>query len=171
MAGSHTVYIGIGSNLGDRAGNCSMALEAVSRLHGTRLIAVSSMYETAPVGRTEQPWFINAVAGIETGLGPEELLAEIRRIEDEMGRTRGEKWGSRIIDLDILFYDECAIHTAGLTIPHPEAHIRRFVLLPLLEIEPAFVHPLLKRPCSELLKELDREEQKCIKVSGPLPVS
>lgn len=157
------VYLGIGSNVGEEEDNCRRALASISRLPSTENLTASSLYKTEPVGEKNQPWFINCVARIETGLSPDELLTALLEIEKEMGRTRREKWGPRTIDLDILFFGTRAVSTPSLTIPHPEAHRRRFVLLPLLEIDPSFVHPGLNRPCADLLAELG-QGQECIRI-------
>lgn len=163
MPRTETVYIGIGSNIGEAEENCRSALAAVSRLPSTENLTASSLYKTEPVGEKNQPWFINCVARIETRLSPDELLTALLEIEKKMGRIRRGKWGPRIIDLDILFFGTRTVSTPSLTIPHPEAHRKRFVLLPLLEIDPSFVHPGLKEPCADLLKDLG-QGQECIRI-------
>jgi len=163
MQGFSRVYIGIGSNLGKREENCRKAIDAVSEIQCARLLSKSSLYETEPLGVKDQPWFINCVVSIDTSLTPEELLKELHKIEKKMGRTSDRKWMPRIIDLDILFFNDQFVDSSQLVIPHPEAHRRRFVLQPLLEIAPDFVHPVLKKKCSVLLKALG-QGQRCIKV-------
>lgn len=143
------VYIGIGSNLGDRHENCLRALNLLEK-EGLRLTAQSSAYETAPWGVKSQPMYINLVVRAETTLKPHELLALFKRIEADMGRTQSIKWGPRIIDLDILIYDDEAIETDELVIPHPHMHERLFVLVPLSEIAPELLHPVLKKKISEI---------------------
>jgi len=163
MEGFSRVYIGIGSNLGMREENCKKAIKAISRIQCARLLSKSSLYETEPLGVKEQPWFINCVVSIDTSLTPEDLLYELQMIEKKIGRTSERKWRPRIIDLDILFFNDQSISSPQLVIPHPEAYRRRFVLQPLLEIAPDFVHPVLKKTCSALLKALG-QGQRCIRI-------
>jgi 2-amino-4-hydroxy-6-hydroxymethyldihydropteridine diphosphokinase len=149
------VYIGIGSNLGDREGHC---LKAV-RLFPEKGILVrkrSSLYETAPWGVKDQPNFINMTIEGETELTPARLLEVLKMSEEEVGRVETYRWGPRVIDLDILLYDDVAMDTPELTIPHPRMHEREFVLRPLAEIAPDKIHPLLKKTMRELLLDLDR---------------
>lgn len=145
------VYIGIGSNLGDRLRNCLSALELL-RQNGLSVTKQSSMCETKPWGVTEQPEFVNMTVEAETDLAPMKLLEMIKKIEKEMGRQDTIRWGPRIIDLDILLYDDIVLKTDSLTIPHPLMHEREFVLGPLSEIAGEFVHPVLKKSIADLLK-------------------
>jgi 2-amino-4-hydroxy-6-hydroxymethyldihydropteridine diphosphokinase len=145
-------FIGIGSNLGNRIENCIKAIEGISTF--AKIISISSFYETEPVDKEDQPDFINCMAKIETSLPPFDLLTSLKSLENVVGGKHAEKWGPRIIDLDIIFYDHLIIETEALTIPHPRAHTRRFVLQPLFEIAPDFIHPLLKKAVFELLNEL-----------------
>jgi 2-amino-4-hydroxy-6-hydroxymethyldihydropteridine diphosphokinase len=154
-------FIGIGSNLGSRIENCNKALHEISNF--ARISAVSSIYETEPVGKEDQPDFINCVAKIETDLSPYRLLASLRSVENTLGRRRTEKWGPRIIDLDIIFYDGLLIESDELAIPHPRAHLRGFVLEPLCEIAPNFIHPVFKVSISTLLHEL-KDAKRVVKV-------
>jgi len=163
--------IGLGSNLGDRA---QYLREAVERLAGhpdVRVLRESSFHETYPLG-PPQPRFLNAAVVIETELGPRELLEVLRRIEDALGRERLVRWGPRVLDLDLLLYDEEAIETPELTVPHPEMQRRRFVLAPLAEICPEARHPLLRRSVRELLADLPPETAPSrrwyIAVCGPI---
>ncbi|MEM7008076.1 MAG: 2-amino-4-hydroxy-6-hydroxymethyldihydropteridine diphosphokinase [Thermodesulfobacteriota bacterium] len=150
------VYISIGSNLGDRIENCKKAIDEMGAF--SKVVKVSSFYETEPVGKEDQPEFINLAAEIDTELPPYELLSELNKIEHKLGRERHEKWEPRIIDLDIIFYDDLLSKNDGLQIPHPRAHLRRFVLEPICEIDPEFVHPEYKLTVSELLKNINDDK-------------
>jgi 2-amino-4-hydroxy-6-hydroxymethyldihydropteridine diphosphokinase len=147
------VYIGIGSNVGNRESNCRMAIERLNE-KGIEVKKTSSMYETEPWGFKDQPKFINMVIEAETRLEPERLLIVLKDIEKEMGRKETVKWGPRIIDLDILFYNDKIINQDELQIPHPYLHKRDFVLVPLSEIAPNKTHPILKKTIKELMEEL-----------------
>lgn len=143
------IYIGIGSNLGKRKNNCLQAIESL-REKGLNIIRQSSMYETEPWGLKDQPKFINMAVEAETGLSPRKLLEVLKQIESDMGRSHTEKWGPRIIDLDILLYDDLNIAGDNLVIPHPLMHERDFVLEPLSEIAPDIVHPVLQKRIKEI---------------------
>jgi len=134
-------FLGIGSNIGDAAANCGAAVKRISDVDGVRVLRRSSLYKTQPVGFEEQDWFVNGVVEIRTMLGPRALMNAMQTVEGEMGRKRCEKWGPRIIDIDILLYGQAVIEEEGLVIPHPELHKRRFVLVPLNEIAPCAIHP------------------------------
>lgn len=148
------VYVGIGSNLGDREFLIRKAVESLRDLPRTQVIRVSSLYDTDPVGETEQPPFLNAVAWIETELPPRELLWQMLLIEKRMGRVRSRRWGPRPIDLDLLFYDEQITDEPDLIVPHPEAHRRAFVLLPLSELDPEFRHPATGETIRRMIQKL-----------------
>jgi 2-amino-4-hydroxy-6-hydroxymethyldihydropteridine diphosphokinase len=154
---THLVYLSLGSNIGDRMAQLRDVLARLSAIG--RVAAVSSFYETEPVEFTEQPWFLNCVAALETTHTPQELLAAILGIEEKMGRRRVQKKGPRIIDIDILLYDDAVVHgektnSSELTIPHPAMQQRRFVLEPLAEIAPGLLHPVLRKTIHELLETL-----------------
>ena len=150
------VYLGLGSNLGDRKANLGKALQ----LLGERLYIeqVSSIYETEPVGHAEQPMFLNAVCRAETELGPLQLLSLIKGIEATLGRVPSFTNGPRSIDVDILFYNDLCMETADLTIPHPKIKERAFVLIPLLEIAPQLVHPISGESIKELVNAIQGQE-------------
>lgn len=140
------VFIAVGSNLGDRVGNCLKAIGLMEDKGGrVRLVKKSSFYETEPWGVTEQPPFVNAVIEVTTGLTPAGLLAFLKGIEEEMGREAAVRWGPRAIDLDIVFFGDRVLREPGLVIPHLRMHLRAFVLTPLAEIAPEFIHPLIKK--------------------------
>jgi len=148
-----TVYLSLGSNLGDRAGNLRKAVHRLSELGA--VTAVSSLYETEPVEvERMQPWFLNCVVAIETGLMPKQFLSRTLPIEQELGRRRSDSKGPRTLDIDIVLFGNAIVDSPGLTIPHPAMHRRRFVLEPLVEIAPHVRHPILKRTARELLNDL-----------------
>jgi len=146
------VFLGIGSNVGDRFGNLQKALRLLAGTHGITVRRVSSVYETEPVGGPIQPDYLNAVVEIHTACEPHQLLKVCICIEHAMGRTRTVKWGPRIIDIDIVFYNRLVMTTDDLTIPHPYVHERGFVLIPLSELVPDFEHPVLGKTVRELIK-------------------
>jgi 2-amino-4-hydroxy-6-hydroxymethyldihydropteridine diphosphokinase len=141
-------YIGLGANLGDRLETLQEALDALAE--SVSVLDVSSVYETAPQGCADQPDFLNAVARIQTDLPPADLLSAMSGIERRLGRMRHRRWGPRTIDLDILSYDRLVCHGPDLTLPHPRMHQRAFVLIPLAEIAPQFVHPVFGKTASTL---------------------
>ncbi len=146
-------YIGIGSNLGNREENCQKAIALLIEKN-IKITKHSSLYETEPLGVKEQPGFINMALEIETNLEPGILLRTIKEIENSMGRLEGMRWGPRIIDLDILLYDDLILKTHDLEIPHPGIKDREFVLKPLSEIAPDKIHPIFKKSIETLLIEL-----------------
>lgn len=156
----HWVALGLGSNLGERTENVRKALALLGR--AGRLSKVSSLYEAAPLGVTDQQGFLNAVALLETALAPRALLAEVKAIEEELGRVPGPRWGPRVIDLDIISYDNLFLSEEGLKIPHPEMERRRFVLEPLAEILPHWIHPVSQKSVEVLLKECPK--QGCVRL-------
>jgi len=148
------VYIGIGSNMGDREFLIRKAVGALRDLPRTHVIRVSSLYDTDPVGDTEQPPFLNAVAWVETEITARELLWQMLLIEKRMGRVRSRRWGPRPIDLDLLFVDDEIIDEPDLVVPHPEAHRRGFVLLPLHELDPDFRHPVTGETVRRMMQKV-----------------
>jgi 2-amino-4-hydroxy-6-hydroxymethyldihydropteridine diphosphokinase len=134
-------FVGVGANLGEPAAQVRAAIAALAALPGTRLVATSSLYRTAPVGHADQPDFVNAAALLETALAPGALLEALQAIEARSGRARSFKDAPRVLDLDLLLYDRAVIHEPGLVIPHPRLHERAFALAPVVEIDPAAVIP------------------------------
>lgn len=149
---NNKVFIAIGSNLGDRAENLKKAIREIELKLGA-MIKQSSVYETKPWGKTNQPDFFNQVVLVHSNKSPEECLRILSNIEKQMGRKREEKWGTRIIDLDLLYVNGSIIQTEKLLLPHPGIAQRRFVLVPLVEIAPDFLHPLLQKNQWQLLNE------------------
>jgi 2-amino-4-hydroxy-6-hydroxymethyldihydropteridine diphosphokinase len=136
------VFVGLGANLGNARATVGWALQALRQLPGTRVVAASSLYRSAPV-QASGPDFINAVAELRTGLEPGALLAALQSLEQQQGRERPFRNAPRTLDLDLLLHGERVLQDPSLTLPHPRLHERAFVLLPLLELAPALVHPLL----------------------------
>jgi 2-amino-4-hydroxy-6-hydroxymethyldihydropteridine diphosphokinase len=148
-------YVGLGSNIGDREAMLRRAVDLLGAQADIDLVAVSAIRETDPVGFTDQPRFLNAVAAVETTLPPGALLAQLLALEQELGRTReGPRFGPRTIDLDLLLYGLDVVDEPGLTVPHPRLHERRFALEPLAELEPTLEVPRLG-PVQALLAALD----------------
>jgi 2-amino-4-hydroxy-6-hydroxymethyldihydropteridine diphosphokinase len=152
------VYIGLGSNMGDGVKNCRRAMEAIGADARNRLVGRSRFYRTEPVGKKDQQWFINGVVAVETTMSPGELMEFLLSVEKGMGRIRQERWGPRVIDLDILFYGDRVLDEEGLQIPHPRLHERRFVLAPLKDMAPGLLHPVFHRTVSQILAGLDTKE-------------
>ncbi len=159
-----TVYLGLGSNVGDREANLRTAVGRLGEL-GT-VTAVSSLYETEPMEVTDQPWFLNCAVALETEQMPKQLLARLLGIEREMGRRRVKPKGPRLIDIDILLFGGSVIEDKGLTIPHPTLHERRFVLEPLAEIASEVRHPVFKRTVREMRDALGKDAGVVKRVSG-----
>lgn len=149
-----TVYLGLGSNLGDRAANLEEAVERLRRLG--EVAAVSPLYETEPMEITDQPWFLNCAVALVTEQMPRQLMAHLLGIERAMGRRRGKPKGPRLIDIDILLFGNSVVKAAGLRIPHPAMQERRFVLEPLAEIAPDARHPVFKRTVREMRDALGK---------------
>ncbi len=149
-------FLLLGANLGDRVATLHRAAELIAERIGP-VMQRSALYETAAWGVTNQPAFLNQVLMVETALKPEAVLTQTQAIEEELGRVRDVKWGARVIDVDILYYDQLVLHADTLTIPHPFLHQRRFTLVPLAEIAPNFVHPILEKTTQQLLQEVSDE--------------
>ncbi len=150
----HRAYIGVGANLGDKLAACRQGLAAIESSGSGRILALSRFYRTAPQDYAEQDWFVNAAALIETRLGPEDLLARLKNIEQTLGRRcGGPRFGPRPLDLDILLYDRIILESGPVILPHPRMHKRRFVLQPLCDIGPGERHPLLDKTMATLLAD------------------
>lgn len=147
------IFIGIGTNLGNRQANLKRAVELLAQ-RGVKVLRASSVIETTPWGVEGQPMFLNMAMECGTALGPEELFHVLKQIEQDMGRTNSPRWGPRVMDLDILFYGDVVINTPTLIIPHPRLHERPFVLEPLSEIAPEFMHPVLGKNIAALKSNL-----------------
>lgn len=144
-------YIGIGSNLGDPLENCLTAVRLLDKMQGCRIDGRSGFYRTEPVGVEGQGWYVNAVVSLKTERSPQHLLEGLLALEKRMGRVRKEKWGPRVIDLDLLIHGERVIDEKGLIIPHPRMHERRFVLVPMGDLAPNLLHPVYGKRMIELL--------------------
>src|SRR5919106_860742 len=145
----HIVYLALGSNLGDRLANLKQAIAALTPQINVK--AKSQVYETPPWGFEDQPKFLNQVVKAKTYLEPEQLLKHLKRLELTLGRKESVPNGPRLIDMDILFYDDLILNTPALVIPHPRLHERGFVLLPLMDIDPELVHPVSKKSVKEMV--------------------
>lgn len=150
------LYLLLGGNLGDRPAYLSQARDRIARQIGP-IVCSSGLYETAAWGKTDQPAFLNQVLEVQAEVTPEQVLFLINQMEQELGRVREEHWGARVIDIDILFYDDLSLNTPRLTIPHPQLHLRRFTLQPLAEVAPNLMHPALGKTVTELLAECPDE--------------
>jgi len=160
MHREHTVYISVGSNMGDKLANCKSGIRSLTSSGGNLLEKVSGFYRTEPVDFRDQDWFVNAAVRIATSLGPMALLKELQSIQLSAGRKKSRvRFGPRILDLDIIFFDDCIINTPDLIVPHPRMHKRRFVLQPICDIDSGIIHPLLKRNMRDLLDSLDDNGQ------------
>lgn len=160
-------YIGFGSNIEDRFDYITQALRLLIDAEDISLVAISSLYETEPVGYEEQDWFLNGVVAVKTDLPLHRLLVLLKEIEGIVGRQHRARWGPREVDLDLLIYDQCCINTPDLIVPHPEMHQRSFVLVPFAEIAPEVRHPIFGQNIRTLLSNLN--DEKTIKLIAPPP--
>ena len=159
----HQVYLSVGSNLGDPMRNCCHGIELLSNNHHIAMITRSPFYKTQPVDYLDQAWFINAALRFKTDLSPFELLLKTQAIQHQIGRKKdGVRFGPRILDLDIIFYDDQLIDTPNLVVPHPRAHERRFVLQPICDIDPQVVHPVFGQTVQTILNQIPKENQELL---------
>jgi 2-amino-4-hydroxy-6-hydroxymethyldihydropteridine diphosphokinase len=155
-------YLGLGANLDDPRRQLSEALERLNAAEEVEVTRISAFYRNPPLGPADQPWYINAAARVRTRLGPEELLRLLQQVEAALGRVRGEHWGPRRLDLDLLLYNGEVIFAPDLVVPHPEMHRRGFVLVPLAEIAPQAWHPVLGKSAGDLLSELNPADRAAV---------
>ena len=162
---SHEVYLSLGSNMGRKLEQCHCAVSEIEKRGIAKIISLSSFYQTEPMDYKEQDWFVNGAARIETFLGPMDLLKALKTLEKDLGTPEKiVRYGPRTIDLDILLYDDCIFRENELNIPHERMHERAFVLVPLCDIAPDKVHPVLKKTIKELLGNIDLKSQGVIPV-------
>jgi 2-amino-4-hydroxy-6-hydroxymethyldihydropteridine diphosphokinase len=166
---SYTVYVGLGSNVGDRASHLQAAAVGLRQCPGVTIVQHSSVYESDPYGKKDQPRFLNAVTELETTLRPAELLEHLKSLEQAVGRQAQERWGPREIDIDILVYDGLVCHEDGLHVPHRDLVNRKFVLVPLREVAPDLVHPESGMTVDELAGSC-KDDGRVVKTSYRLPL-
>lgn len=172
-----TAYIGLGSNLGDRKRNIRAACDMLAQADHIELVRISDIIETPPLGNTEQPNYLNAVAELKTNLSADELFSELESTEKTLGRLHRAKWSPRSIDLDLLLFGQDVIDLPNLTVPHPQVHLRSFVLKGLCQLNPNLIHPRLREPVNELASRLtgcdfyiDPHQPQLISVAGIIGV-
>jgi 2-amino-4-hydroxy-6-hydroxymethyldihydropteridine diphosphokinase len=166
---SHTIFLALGTNLGDRLENLKTARDGLPP--SVRPVTASPVYETLPWGYSDQPVYLNQVIKAETGLDPFELLAFLKNLENQLGRQATFRYGPRLIDLDILFYDDLILQAPGLSIPHPYLAERAFVLVPLADLAPELRHPVSGLTVREMMEVVDRQGVNIYSGEGPHPAS
>jgi 2-amino-4-hydroxy-6-hydroxymethyldihydropteridine diphosphokinase len=162
---AHTAFVGVGSNLGQKQDNCRRGIAALIADGHSRLLNCSRLYRTEPVDYLAQDWFVNCAVQIETRLDPFELLAVLQDIQKKAGRIQDViRFGPRILDMDVIFFDASIIDHPNLTLPHPRMHLRRFVLKPLCDIDPTLRHPILNQTVQQLLDNLEDAGQGIVEI-------
>lgn len=151
-------YLGLGSNIGDREASLKNAIAKLSEVAGIEVTKISSQYRTKPYGKTDQPDFMNMAIEVDTNLTPLDLLETVLGVEHELGRVRTEVWGPRSIDIDVLLYEDLELQLTDLKVPHPEMHLRSFVIDPLNEIAPKREHPSLHMTVEKIKEQLDKSQ-------------
>ncbi len=165
MVKHHVAYVSVGSNLGDKLENCRRAIAELEAIAEIQITGRSRFYQTEPVDFTAQDWFVNAAVRMETALPPVELLDRLLNIQREAGRPPdGPRFGPRVLDLDLLMYDDWVSEDSRLSLPHPRMHQRRFVLQPMCDIDPCLVHPVLGKDIRKLLSELSEHGQQVVEL-------
>ncbi|MDO9110159.1 MAG: 2-amino-4-hydroxy-6-hydroxymethyldihydropteridine diphosphokinase [Desulfatirhabdiaceae bacterium] len=163
---SHTAFVGVGSNLGQKLDNCLRGIAALTSCEHSRLLNQSRQYRTEPVDYLDQDWFVNCAVQIETCLDPFELLSVLQDIQKKAGRVQDAiRFGPRVLDMDVIFFDETVIDHPELTLPHPRMHLRRFVLKPLCDMDPGLRHPILRQTVQQLLDNLEDAGQGIVELS------
>ena len=163
---AHTAFVGVGSNLGQKQDNCIRGIAALTSVGHSRLLNRSRLYRTSPVDYLNQDWFVNCAVQIETCLDPFELLTVLQDIQKNAGRVQNiVRFGPRILDMDIIFFDAAVIEHPDLTLPHPRMHLRRFVLKPLCDMDPTLRHPILNQTVQHLLDNLEEAGQGIVEIS------
>ena len=163
---AHTAFVGVGSNLGQKRDNCLGGIAALTSGGHSRLLNQSRLYRTEPVDYLDQDWFVNCVVKIETRLYPFELLAVLQDIQKKAGRIQDAvRFGPRILDMDIIFFDTSVIDHPDLTLPHPRMHLRRFVLKPICDMDPTLRHPIFDQTVQQLLDNIEDAEQGVVELS------
>ena len=163
---AHTAFVGVGSNLGQKQDNCLHGIAALTADSHSRLLNQSRLYRTEPVDYLDQDWFVNCAVQIETCLDPFELLAVLQDIQKKAGRISDAiRFGPRILDMDVIFFDATVTDHPALTLPHPRMHLRRFVLKPLCDMDPTLRHPILNQTVQQLLDNLEDVGQGIVEIS------
>lgn len=163
LTNAHRVYLSVGSNMGDKLGNCLKGIRLLLGRGHCRLLKMSPFYRTSPVDFTDQAWFVNAALMIGTQLDPVALLDQLLAIQQGMGRNADPiRFGPRIVDLDMLLFDDRILQTPRLVLPHPRMHKRAFVLQPICDINPAVIHPVMGKTAAQLLDDLKDDEQRVV---------
>lgn len=162
----HTAFVGVGSNLGQKRDNCLQGIAALTSDGHSRLLNQSRLYRTEPVDYLDQDWFVNCAVRIETRLGPFELLAALQDIQRKAGRVRDAfRFGPRILDMDVIFFDAVVMDHPVLILPHPRMHLRRFVLKPICDMDPTLCHPILNQTVQHLLDSLEDAGQGIVELT------